>query len=269
LLTFHKIIAGCLEGSREAWREFLSGYSPVMIRLAGIYLANQRNPEQTWQEILGPLWTENFKQLRGIERQSEPEFLAGLRSFVLDHALERADPLSVPNSVELSPASVHDLLKDLPLLHQEILFLELAGYSEATLDAILRIAPAMAQKSAERLPAELQPDLRRDTDACPFPAAWLQLLKQVRAERSEACVSLRQFLRIQDGQAGWYDKEQAVAHLAGCLHCLEAWTGLREIKYLRAAAPPLPAQELENLLSQLPVRQEHKTSRPLFKRIFG
>jgi hypothetical protein len=269
LLTFHKIFAGCTEGNKEAWQTFLAEYSPAMIHLGQIYLDRQSSAITLWQEVLGAVCAENFDQLQSLEHQSEPEFLAGLRSFLLEQALTRTHSVEGRGEPELTLGHLRDLLKDLPLLHQEILFLKLAGYSGATLEAIFRISPAVAERSADRLRAEFGPAFEHKVDACPFPAAWLQLQKQAREARTENCPALRQFARIQDGQAGWYDKEPAETHLAACLRCLEAATGLREIKYWRGAAPRIPANEIENLLSRLPVQQGSKEAKPLRKRIFG
>ncbi len=269
MLTFHKLIVGCAEGEGEAWRAFLTDYSPALLRLTEIYVAGQCNPAIVWQGTLDSLCTENFKQLRSIEHQSEPEFLAGLRSVLMDQAVASVHPQNPSNSPELTSDRLRRFLKDLPLLHQELVFLKLAGYSDPTLEAIFRITPAAAQKSVERLPAEFGYVSPHNVDACLFPAAWLQLQKQARTERAEACPPLRRFVQIQDGQAGWYDKEPAETHLASCLHCLEAWTGLREVKHWRIAAPPIPADEVEKLLARLPVQQRRKRAKPLFKRMFG
>ena len=46
------------------------------------------------------------------------------------------------------------IVAELPLLHQEMLFFKLAGYTDATLELVLRVAPRVAQASFERLPPD-------------------------------------------------------------------------------------------------------------------
>jgi hypothetical protein len=164
---------------------------------------------------------------------------------------------------------VGELLKGLPLVHQELLFLKLAGFSDATLERILVITPAVAQKGLERLRAEYGAVLERSEDRCPWPAAWAELTRQARAAKQESCLPLRQFVRIHEGGFSWYDKEPAEQHVTGCLYCLERWVGLREVKYWRREAAPKPKAEIDGLLSVLPVRTARGPRKSFLARMFG
>jgi hypothetical protein len=268
LLTFHKIIAGCEEGDAAAWKAFLADYSPLIIQLAAVYFGREADTTGIWRGGLSNLCAENFNLLRSFEHQSELEFLAGLRYCFLDHALRQlkfADrPPAFPTPTLERTAA---LLKDLPLVHQEVVFYKLAGYSDKTLDQMLRITPSVAQKGLERLREDYAAILGREDDTCLASQAWLVLVREAHAARGQDCPSLRQFLRIQDGQSGWYDKEPTETHLMTCLPCLEAWTALREIAYWRNAAPPASREVLEALSQLIPVRIP--AAKPLFKRILG
>jgi hypothetical protein len=270
LLTFHRILEGCETGDSQAWRAFLSDYSPVMFQLARLYPSAQCDPVLLWREAVLCLFADNFKLLREFEHQSEREFLAGLRRFFLAQGLatvatdRRPEGASGPDG-----ESLRVLLRDLPLLHQELVFLKLAGYSDRTLEYMFRVAPAVGEKALDRLNGKYGPLLGREEDLCLWPEVWLKLVTGLRAEKTDSCPGERLFIRIQDGQVGWYDKEPAEGHVAQCLHCLEAWTGLREVSYWRVAAPPISSQDLEGLLSVLPARQGVRRPVPLFKRIFS
>ena len=48
---------------------------------------------------------------------------------------------------------ISQLLADLPLLHKEMLFFKLAGYTDATIERILRMSPRVAEKAFQRLAA--------------------------------------------------------------------------------------------------------------------
>lgn len=272
VLTFHRILSGCEEGSREAWQEFLSNYTPVMLRILGIYLPYGRSDAQNeiWRETLGALSVHNLERLRTFDRQSEREFLVDLRVFLLGKGSARLEPgCDAPDAPEPTANTVSGLLKGLPLLHQVVLFLKLAGYSDGTLDGLLRITPAIAQKGLERLQANYSIVLRREQDVNLWPAAWMGLLRHAWAAKAEGCPPLRQFVRILDGQTGWYEKDPLEQHVAECLHCLERWTALREIVYWKREAKPLRSQEVDAFLSCLPVQAEGKTKRSFLRRIFG
>lgn len=240
----------------------------MIFELARIYLPGERETLPFWQQALHEMCSEDFKVLRSFERQSEREFLVDLRAFFFEkgalvlHATR--DSAAFP---EVTADRIRTLLKGVPLLHQEVLFLKLAGYSDDTLEKIFRITPAVAQKSLERLNPEYSEALGKQQDMSLQPAAWLRLHRELRAARTEACPPLRQFIRIQDGQVGWNEKEPAERHLSECLHCLEAWTALREISFWRSAAESTPAPDIEKLLSNLPVKRETQVSRSLLSRI--
>lgn len=268
MFTFHNILAGCEAGDADAWRAFVSDYTPIMQRLAAVYLHGAN--DEPWRLTLRAVSEDNFSALRTFEHQSEREFLMGLRNFYLQRSAGALDPADDDSRIPAPTAeTTAALLKGVPLVHQEVLFLKLAGYSNATLEKIFRITPAVAQNSLERLKDEYRAALDNQTDRGLRPAAWLKLMGQLHGAKTEACPPLRQFVRIQDGQAGWSEKEPAETHMANCLHCLERWTALREIAYWRRTVEPTPVATVETLIHALPVHQVPAKPKPLFKRLFG
>lgn len=147
--------------------------------------------------------------------------------------------------------------------------MKLAGYSDATLEKLLRVSPAVAQKALERMPEEYSAVLQREQDRSLWPAAWSGVLRQAQAAKTDNCPPLHRFVSILDGQTTWHDKESAERHIAGCLHCLERWTALREVVHWRLEAKPVPAAELEALLSCLPIEVRSASRRSFFERVFG
>ena len=105
-----------------------------------------------------------------------------------------------------------------------------------------------------------------EQDLCPWPAAWLAFLKQARGLKTENCLPAHQLVRIHDGQVSWYDKEPVEKHVSACLHCLEAWTGLREVGYWRLAAERLSASDIEQLLKVIPI-EKPPARKSLFQRL--
>lgn len=270
MLTFHKILAGCEAGGAAAWRAFIADYTPLAGSLTRIYLPGAQQSEHLWKGALRGLAAENFSLLRGFEHQSEREFLLDLRAFYLGKSQASLDPAFDSKDRPAPTASgVAEMLKGAPLVHQEVLFLKLAGYSNATLEKIFRLTPAVAQASLARLGEAYLSAAQTDQGAC--PSAWLAMLGELWAARTEKCPTARLFIRIQEGQIGWQEKDPAEKHVSECLPCLERWTALRELAYWRWAAPPVAAAQVENLLTALPLSNTnaHAKRKSLLSRLFA
>lgn len=271
MITFHKILRGCEEGSREGWRLFLSDYTPIISRLVAVYLPSLAAAgNQTWREAVQVLTANNFERLRSFDHQAEREFLLDLRAFFLEYGARNLDASrDLGGAPRPTSEAIKALFIGVPLAHQQILFLTLAGYSHATIDSILRINTAIAEQGLQRLQAEYPVLLNPEQDVCPWPAAWSEVLRSARASRTESCPTVRQSVRLLDGQTGWQDKDPLEQHMSGCLHCLESWTALREVVYWRREAKPCPADEISAMLADLPLLAEARRPKSLLKRMFG
>ena len=268
LYTFHKIREQTEHGKAEAWRAWLDFYAPVLVRLLEIHGAIEpRETSSTVRKMVAELTANGFARLRATSRQSEREFLGDLRALLLETALEAAPPENPqrPASGAFEPEKIAKLLDGLPLLHKEMLFFKLAGYTENSLERVMRLSPRVAEKAFERLAEEYDAARRAEQDRCPWPAAWLAFLKQVRSLKTENCIPAHEMVRIHDGQVSWYEKEPVEKHVSGCLRCLEAWTALREVGYWRRAAERLSASEAARLLEVIPV-EEPPQKKSLFDR---
>ena len=271
MITFHKILAGCDAGNRGAWQALLSEYTPIALQLLGVYVSwGPGKCLDFWIDALRTLSAPNSQGLQEFSHQSEREFLADLRAHLLDRVSARIDAsLDAKMSPRLTPDTLAAILKDLPLLHQEIVFLTLAGYSQATLEKMMRISPTLAQSGFERLRANYAPVLERSEDRCLWPAAWLEITRAVRAAPTQDCAPLRLLIRILDGQASWYDKTPVEEHRSSCLHCLELWTSLLEVVLWERAAKPWPAGKVEPLLAALPLAADGPAKKSFLARVFS
>jgi hypothetical protein len=272
LLTFHKTLAGCEQGSRGAWQGFVATYTPVMLRFLGVYApaCDEECKKQVWQKSLRLLCADNFQRLRTFDHQSEREFVVDLRAFLLEAVANQLEPAADNRDTpQPTPETVKELLKGLPLNHQLVLFLKLAGYSDNALEGILRITPSLAQNGVERLRQNYAAILKKEHDGGLWPSAWMDLLRHTWADRTETCPPLRQFVRILDGQTGWNEKESLEKHALECLHCLERWAALREAAHWLREAPPLPADLVDAFLSGLAVKTDPGARTSLLKRMFG
>ncbi len=269
-MIFHNILPACEEGNAEAWRAFLKDYASTGLRIFGVYTPwGAEACLNGWRDALRELTAQNFAALRGFSHQSEREFLVDLRAFLQDWATPRLDStLDAANPPVPTAATLTALLDGLPLLHQEIAFLALAGHSQASIENLLRITPAVAKEGLERLSASYAAVMERTGDRCLWPSAWIGICRGARGDTQKDCTPLRQLVRMLDGQASWYDKSPAEAHRSKCLHCLELWTSLLEVTAWDRLRQPLPAEKIEALLAVIPVKQEkRKTS--LLGRMLG
>jgi hypothetical protein len=270
-MTFHKFLSGSQRGDRESWHVFLSNYTPVALRLCSLYLLFAPQEQMAfWHDVLLALWANDYECLRGFPQQAEREFLVGLRAFLLDLALPLLDPsrdstVAPPPTVE----TLGELFKGLPLFHQETIFLKLAGYSNTTLEKMLKIGPAVAEKRLERLRPGYAAALEETDDKCFWPVGWLQMTRLLRSGRQPACAPLRQFARILDGQTSWYEKTSIEEHMGGCLSCLEQWIALREVVFWLREAKPLPSERIAPLLSSLPFSEDTRQAKSFLMRMLG
>lgn len=274
VLTFQQVREQCEQGNAEAWRAFVNLYGSLLTHLLEVYSpAAVKASPLIMTKMLASLAEDDFARFRSTSRQSEREFLTDVRALLLDVALDSAgDPVSTDSpqtipSATFSLEAVGKLMDGLPLTHQEMIFLRLSGYTDVSLENMLRIAPVVAQTAFARLEADYSAATHLEKDRCTWPASWLNLLRQARATKKDNCPDLHQFLRIQDGQVSWYDKEPTEKHVSSCLYCLERWTALRELGYWRRKASPLAAAELEGLIAVLPVAAPAKKS--FLQRVFG
>lgn len=270
-MGFHKVLPACEEGNADAWRVFLADYSPIVDQLFRIYLPLSRAEQnEFWRETLVALSANDFEPLRGFEHQAEREFLVDLRAWVLDRAPAKLHP-SEDATLPPSPTgeTLTELLKGLPLLHQEVVFLTLAGYSPASLEKLLRTTPTISAPGLARLKAEYALVLDRSEERCLWPAAWIELIRSARAAKGGNCATLRQLVRILDGQASWYDKSPVEEHRSSCLHCLEKWTSLQEVVHWKREGKPWARERIEWLLNVLPLRAHSKPRRWVLSRVLG
>jgi len=201
-LTFQKILPGCEEGNAEAWRVFLADYTSLALQVLRVY--SQWAPEacwDAWRDALYALSAKGCATLRGFSHQSEREFLVDLRSFLQDWAATKLDSTRDATDPPAPTAqTLGALLDGLPLLHQEIAFLTLAGYSQASIESILRISPAVAGEGLRRVETRYARVLERNEDRCPWPSAWITLCRSARADAQKDCAPLRQLIRMLDGR---------------------------------------------------------------------
>ena len=186
LFTFHKIREQSEQGNAPAWRALLEFYGSMLIRLLEVHAAiSLREAFPVAQKTMAALAADNFARLRATPRESEREFLGALRGLLFETALESGVSRESATPGALQPETITKLLDDLPLLHKEMLFFKFSGYTDNTIERIMRLSPRVADKAFERLTGEYEPARQLHQDRSPWPASWLAFLKQARALKTE------------------------------------------------------------------------------------
>lgn len=245
------MLSACETGDANAWQAFLANYTPMMFRLLEVYAPQLEGVARKplWQAALQELTAAEYKRLREFDHQAEREFLMDLKWFVLDLAAQKLHGAS--GEARPLAESIRSRLEGRPIAHQEIILLNLAGHSPAALEKVLLVPGSLIAKALA--PAEGAEPSTGGASPVPPPVNWLGMLREVRAARTPECPPPRNFVRILDGQASWYDKTPTENHLANCLHCLETWTSLREADSLRRVTIPLAKSDVAEYLSALPI----------------
>ncbi len=259
-----------MEGNPDAWSAFLANFTPMALQLYKVY--TPWNPEASldrWRDSLQALSANDSATLKGFSQLSEREFLIGLRAFLLDRAVDSIDPArDAKDPAAPTTETLTALLAGLPILHQEIGFLNLAGYSLKSVESILRLSPRVAEEGLEKLRSTYAAIVERDEDHCLWPFAWISIGKTARAGETKDCTPIKQLVRVLDGQASWYDKTPAEVHRAKCLRCLELWTSLNEVSSWERSCPAWSTEQIEPLFSAIPLKTERKKP-SFFARMLG
>lgn len=270
LMTLYRILPGCEEGNPEAWRAFLANYTPTALALFKIYTPWPADVSlNEWKEALQTLSANDGAAMKELSHLSEREFLVGLRAFLLDRALAKLNPAQDAKEPPApSTETLASLLSGLAVVHQEMAFLTLAGYSAKSIENILRISPTVAEEGLAKLRETFGLDSEHIEDRCAWPFAWITIGKAARASETKDCTPLRQLIRVLDGQASWYDKSPAEVHRSKCLRCLELWTSMLEVVSWERTRQPYPEEKTALLLSAIPLKQVKQKS-SLFARMLG
>ena len=269
LWTLQRVLPACEAGQAEAWQAFLDMYTSVARGLLGVYFRSSGDESrEIWKRALRGLSANDCECLRAFDHQAEREFLTDLRAYLLELAAPGLDPaLDLAGPQRPGTETLGGILQGLPFLHQQAVFLKLAGYSDAALDKMLKMPPAATERAIERLRRDHSAFLNRPQDECLWPAAWLAFQRSLRAAPGKDCPPLRQFVRIVDGQASWYDKAPVEEHVTACFRCLERWCALCEVVYWRGKAEALSPGEADELLSLLPIQRRPGERQSLLARL--
>lgn len=205
----------------------------------------------------------NNVYFQGLKFANEREFAFAWRAFVFGYGREVAR-LPVP---EISIEQARAVMKDLPMVEQQALWLFIRGFQEAQIAPILMHADATAhsvkQKADERVRA-IVPDASSDALAISARA----LMESAENVKTDACLPLKTFNNIVNGQVSWRERDVAEKHVAGCFYCLDRFTTFQEIVKEMKDRQPAGEAETEGVLGKLnlPAKQKGSLLAKMFRK---
>ncbi len=242
----------CARGERLGWQEFVRDYVSLARGLLAHYfptLAPEIEAHVT--AVFQRAHAGDNAWFRGLTFQNEREFLMSFRELVFTYGRETAR-VPVP---ELSLDQVRAIMKDLPVVEREMLWLFIKGYDAGRIGAIMINSAATAQGAKNIADERLKQVLPGATaDAYNISARVLM----AEAEKSEGadCPPLKTFNNLVNGQVSWRERELAEQHIRDCFRCLDRYTSFLEMIRLRKDAQPAGEPEIHPLIAQLDLPAE-------------
>ncbi len=250
--TIFTMAEDCARGERRGWEEFVRDYGPIARTLLNHYFP-MLAPEID-AHLIGVFQraraTDNawFRELIFL---NEREFLMSFRDFVFAYGREVA---RVPTP-ELSLEQVGEIMKDLPVVEREMLWMFIKGYDAARIGAIMINSEATARAAKEIADQRLAKVLPGAT-ADAYNISARVLIAEAEKTGSEACPPLKTFNNLVNGQVSWRERELAEQHIRDCFRCLDRYSSFLEMIRLRKDAQPLGATEVNAILAPLDLPAE-------------
>lgn len=237
----------CRRGERGGWEEFIRDYSGfARTYLAHYFPALAPEIDEHVTTVFRRARSGDNSFFRDLTFANEREFACAFRDYVFAYGREAAR-LPTP---EVSLDNVRELMKDLPVVEQQMLWLFMRGFSVEQISPILMNAEATARKveqiARERLRA-LLPDASPDA----LVVSARALMEQAEQRRGDACLPLKTFNNIVNGQVSWRERDEAEKHVAACFYCLDRFTTFQEVVRMLKDRQPAAEGEIERIGAQL------------------
>ena len=261
--TIFSMAEDCARDQREGWYDFVRDYGAITRTLLAHFFPTLTPEADTHVAAVfararanGVAWFSTFKF------SNEREFLMAFRNLVFAYGREQE---RVP-APQISLEQLTEIMKDLPVVEREMLWLIIKGYDPEQIGRIISnlesTAQAVKKVGDERLRAVI-PGSTPDA----FAVSARVLIEAAEKKSSEQCLSLRAFNNIINGQASWRERDLAEQHIQDCFYCMDRYTSFCEGIWLRKDAQPLADAEVEMVLARMGVAE--KKSKGLLAKLFS
>lgn len=261
--TVFTMVADCARGDRQGWLEFVRDFAGIARSLLSHYFPGLLpSLDEHVIAVLRRAGAEDGAWFAGLSFSNEREFMVAFRDLVFAYGREnerlrsetaksaQADQPGAP--IPLTLDQLRAVTRGLMLLEREMLWLFIKGYNAERVASIMMNAAASAESvyraAGERLQASF-PGAAPENLVQSAPA----LMEAAEQSKTDACTSLKTFNNLVNGQITWRERESAERHMNDCFYCIDRFTTFQEMVRLRKDTPPLPPEQVETILAQLPL----------------
>lgn len=248
--TIFVMVEECARGERLGWQQFVRDHTFIARQLFERYFPTLVPEEEN--HIVGFYQRARANDdawFRSFSFSNEREFLMQFRELVFTYGREEAR-VPVP---QLSLEQIAEIMKDMPLVEREMLWLFVKGYTAGQMAPIILnavvTAEAVKQTADQRL-GQILPGSSPDA----FNVSARVLMEAAEKTRGENCLPMKTFNNLVNGQITWRDREVSEQHIRDCFYCLDRYTSFQEMIRYRKDAVPLTEPESEKILAQLDLR---------------
>lgn len=237
----------CAAGERLGWSEFVRDYAPITRQLLIHYFpVLQPEIDQHVHGVFQRARSNNSSWFKGLKFQNEREFMMSFRELLFAYGRTEAR-VPVP---ELSLEQFKEIVKDLSVVEREEMWLYVKGYDAQQIAPMMMNAEATARdikKVADQRLKDLFPAMTADA----FNVSARSLIEAAEKTKTEACLPLKTFNNIVNGQISWRERDVAEQHIRDCFYCIDRFTAFQEMIRLRKDAVPLPEAQVETFMESM------------------
>ena len=253
----------CARGERAGWEDFVRAYTGMTRETLSHYfpaLAPDINEHVV--AVFQRARANDNAYFQRLKFANEREFACAWRDFLFAYGREVAR-LPVP---QISIEQVRTVMKDLPVVEQQVLWMFMRGYTAEQIAPMLMNAEATAhavkEKADERVRA-IVPDASPDA----LVVSARALMEAAEKTKTDACLPLKTFNNIVNGQISWRERDLAEKHVAACFYCLDRFSTFQEVIREMKDREPASDADVEKIASQLDLPAKRKGG--LLAKMFG
>jgi hypothetical protein len=265
VITFHKMLSGCVRGEHRFWEFFVSTYGSLAEHLVKQHFHNVSSRLPAISSELFNSTSENDRAFfREFSGSNERDFLIYFEQRVFGVTRRHSSGQESPSEFDFE--TLERLFGKVPLAYQEVAWLAMNGYQEDPTNRILRVPLALVQKAEEEVLKNWSEILSRQMTA--FPLVQDHLRQQVESRKGVNCPAIKVFSDLMDGRIVWREKQQVENHIAECLYCLDRETSLKETLFHIRLLEPLPTESVQGYLRQLNIHEGVPARPSLLTKVF-
>jgi hypothetical protein len=261
--TIFSLAEDCLRGERLGWEEFVRDYSAFTHDLLTHYFPALA-PEIADHviEVFRRARAGDNSFFRDLKFANEREFAVAFRDLVFAYG-RAAARLPEP---QVSLDQVREVMKDLPVVEQQMLWLYMRGFHADRIAPMLMNAEATARK-VEQIAAERVRSVVPSAYDDALVLSARALMQQAEQRRIDQCLPLKTFNNLVNGQLTWRERDAVEKHIGSCFYCLDHFTTFQEIIRMLKDRQPAPPAEVDRVTANLDLPK--KTKKGLLSRVLG